>query len=190
MLEEVDVTICSLYDYSDIPEIMEEGESFFENALKKARTVSEWTGETTIADDSGLEVDALKGAPGIYSARYAGAGATDEANIVKLLKDLNGISAQERTGAFRCVLVLYHPGGHFQSFEGQWQGRIAEEPVGNGGFGYDPVFMVPDLSKTAAQLPPDLKNALSHRAQAFRKLKTFLKETVIKRSGDKTTPST
>jgi XTP/dITP diphosphohydrolase len=170
----MDITFSSLYDYQDIPEIIENGQSFFENALKKARIVSEWTGETALADDSGLEVDALGGAPGIYSARYAGDGATDEGNIRKLLEDLKDVRPDKRGGAFRCVLVLYRPGGHFEHFEGRWQGRIADKPAGSGGFGYDPVFLLPEFSMTVAQLPPDLKNQLSHRAVAFRQLKNYL----------------
>jgi XTP/dITP diphosphohydrolase len=170
----MDITFSSLYDYQDIPEIIENGQSFFENALKKARIVSEWTGETALADDSGLEVDALGGAPGIYSARYAGDGATDEGNIRKLLEDLKDVRPDKRGGAFRCVLVLYRPGGHFEHFEGRWQGRIADKPSGSGGFGYDPVFFLPELSMTVAQMPPDLKNQLSHRAVAFRQLKNYL----------------
>ena len=174
MLEGVEITLLSLYDYKDVPDILEDGQSFFDNSLKKARIVSEWTGETALADDSGLEVDALGGAPGIYSARYAGDDATDAGNIRKLLEDLRDIKPDKREGAFRCVLVLYRPGGHFEHFEGRWQGRIADKPAGAGGFGYDPVFFLPELSMTVAQLPPGLKNQLSHRAKAFRQLKNYL----------------
>ena len=127
-----------------------------------------------LADDSGLEVDALGGAPGIYSARYAGNDATDAGNIRKLLEDLRDIKPDKRGGAFRCVLVLFRPGGHFEHFEGRWQGRIADKPAGAGGFGYDPVFFLPELSMTVAQLPPNLKNQLSHRAKAFQQLKNYL----------------
>jgi XTP/dITP diphosphohydrolase len=176
LLEDVSVTLCSLYDYKDIPEILEDGQSFFDNALKKARIVSEWTGESTLADDSGLEVDILGGAPGIYSARYAGDDATDAGNIKKLLEELKDIAPQKRAGAFRCVLVLYEHGGHFECFEGRWQGQIADKAAGTGGFGYDPVFFLPELSLTAAQLPPGLKNQLSHRAQAFQELKNYLQK--------------
>lgn len=147
--------------------------------MKKARLVSEWTGESALADDSGLEVDALGGAPGIYSARYAGDNATDAANIRKLLQDLNNITPQERGGAFCCVLVLYQPGGHFESFEGRWRGQIADKPAGTGGFGYDPVFFLPEFSITAAQLPPGLKNQLSHRAKAFQELKHYLQKVIL-----------
>lgn len=170
----MDIAFSSLRDYSDIPDIPEDGRSFFENALKKARVVSEWTGEMALADDSGLEVDALGGAPGIYSARYAGNDATDADNVRKLLEDLRDIKPDKRGGVFRCVLVLYRPGARFKSFEGLWQGRIAAEPAGTGGFGYDPVFYLPEYSLTVAQLPPGLKNQLSHRAEAFRQFKNYL----------------
>lgn len=176
MLEGIDITFCSLNDYPDIPEIIEDGQSYFENAMKKARTVSEWTGESALADDSGLEVDALRGAPGIYSARYAGDDATDAGNIKRLLEDLSHIGADKRGGTFCCVLVLYHPGGHFECFEGRWHGRIADKPAGTGGFGYDPVFFLPEFSLTVAQMPPDLKNQLSHRAKAFQELKNYLQK--------------
>jgi len=179
LLQGVDVTLLSMYDYKDIPDILEDGQSFFENALKKARIVSEWTGETALADDSGLEVDALGGAPGIYSARYAGDDATDAGNIRKLLEDLRGINQDKRWGAFRCVLVLYRPGGHYEHFEGRWQGRIADEPSGTGGFGYDPVFFLPECSLTVARLEPGLKNQLSHRARAFRQLKNYLQGVIL-----------
>lgn len=174
MLQGLDVILLSLYDYKDIPDILEDGQSFFENALKKAKIISEWSGEAALADDSGLEVDALGGSPGIYSARYAGDDATDAENIRKLLVDLRDVKPDNRGGAFRCVLVLYRPGGHFEHFEGRWQGRIADKPAGADGFGYDPVFFLPEYSLTVAQLPPGLKNQLSHRAMAFRQLKEYL----------------
>jgi XTP/dITP diphosphohydrolase len=147
--------------------------------MKKARIVSAWTGETALADDSGLEVDVLGGAPGIYSARYAGDDATDAGNIKRLLEELKDIAPQKRGGAFRCVLVLYEPGGRFKSFEDRWQGRIVDKPAGTGGFGYDPVFFLPELSMTVAQLPPGLKNQLSHRAKAFQKLKNYLQKVIV-----------
>lgn len=179
MMEGLNISVCSLNDYDRVPEIIEDGRSFFENALKKARIVSEWTGEVVLADDSGLEVDALKGGPGIYSARYAGVDANDEKNISKLLEDLKDVPWKERGGVFRCILVLYQPNGHFECFEGQWQGRIADKPAGSGGFGYDPIFFLPELGMTVAQLPPDLKNELSHRAKAFQKLKETCKNSLL-----------
>ena len=170
----MDFECKSLNDYHNLPDVIEDGQSFLENALKKARTVCEWTGETVLADDSGLEVEALAGAPGIYSARYAGDNATDEDNIKKLLKNLKDVPREKRGGSFRCALVLYQPGGHFEYFEGSWQGRIAETRAGAGGFGYDPVFFLPELGITVAELPQGKKNLISHRAKAFQQLKNYL----------------
>jgi XTP/dITP diphosphohydrolase len=174
MLVDLGISLFSLKDYPEIPEIVEDGKSFLENALKKGRTVAEATGEIVLADDSGLEVDALRGAPGIYSARYAGNDADDLQNNRKLLHDLKGVPAANRGAAFRCVLVLYLPDGRYEAFEGRWEGRIAEAPVGKGGFGYDPLFFLPGEGMTVAQLSPEVKNRVSHRAQAFAKLKERL----------------
>ena len=162
--------LLSLNDFPGMPEIIEDGRTFFENALKKARLVSKWTGEVSLADDSGLEVDALGARPGIYSARYSGPGSTDQANIEKLLGELAGISPELRTARFRCVLVLYYQNDTYDSVEGVLEGRIAEETRGSNGFGYDPVFWVPEYGKTVAEMSPDLKNRISHRSQALKKL--------------------
>ncbi len=178
LLEGMNVNLLSLHDYPDVPNIIEDGNTFLENALKKARVISEYTGGTIIADDSGLEVDYLEGAPGIHSARYAGAGATDERNICKLLEELDGVPTEKRRAAFRCALVLYRTDGTFETFEGKLEGSIATEPAGNKGFGYDPVFIVPEYRKTVAQLDPETKNRISHRAVAFAKLKKSLQEQV------------
>lgn len=174
MLEGLDFALFSLNDYNDIPEIIEDGKTFLENALKKARVVSELTGEVVLADDSGLEVDYLGGEPGIYSSRYSGENATDESNIQKLLESLKGVPTEKRGASFRCVLVLYRPDGTFENFEGKFQGRIHDRPVGKRGFGYDPVFFLPERGITVAELPPEVKNTISHRAQAFNKLKKNL----------------
>ena len=174
MFAELGISLFSLNDYPGIPEIVEDGKSFLENAVKKSRTVAEATGEIVLADDSGLEVDALGGAPGIHSARYAGTDADDLQNNRKLLHDLKGVPAASRGASFRCVLVLYPPDGRYEAFEGRWEGRIAEAPVGNGGFGYDPLFFLPGEGMTVAQLSPEAKNRVSHRAQAFSKLKERL----------------
>lgn len=176
MLDGFGLNLHTLADYKEIPDIIEDGRSFFENALKKAKTVAGLTGHTALADDSGLEVDALEGAPGIYSARYAGEVATDALNNAKLLAELKGVPPEKRVAAFRCVLVLYHPDGRYESFEGRWQGYIAETPAGTGGFGYDPIFYLPDMGVTVSQLPEEIKNSLSHRAQAIEKLKKYLRE--------------
>lgn len=179
MLADLGISLFSLNDYPEIPEIVEDGKSFLENALKKGRAVAESTGEIVLADDSGLEVDALRGAPGIYSARYAGNDADDLQNNRKLLHDLKGVPAANRGAAFRCILVLYPPDSRYEAFEGRWEGRIAEVAVGKGGFGYDPLFFLPGEGMTVAQLSPEVKNRVSHRAQAFAKLKERLQERII-----------
>ncbi|MBN2514556.1 MAG: XTP/dITP diphosphatase [Deltaproteobacteria bacterium] len=176
LLTGTDITVLSLDDYPDIPEIVEDGTTFFENALKKARALSEYTGEVVIADDSGLEVDALGGKPGVHSARYARPGADDNRNNQKLLEELRDIPEDERGAAFKCVLVLYRTDGTYMSFEGTLRGRITFDPAGDGGFGYDPVFFVEEYGRTVAELAPDTKNRISHRAKAFNKLKKSLQQ--------------
>lgn len=174
MFADAGLKILSLDDFPDVPEIDEDGTSFYENALKKAKVTADVTGEAVIADDSGLEVDALHGAPGVYSARWAGAGAGDKENIAKLLYELKNVPMEKRGASFRCVLVFYKKDKRHGIFEGRWEGVIAESPSGTNGFGYDPVFYIPDRKLTAAQLAPEEKNLISHRAQAFHKLKREL----------------
>jgi len=154
----------------------ETGASFLENALLKARHASMLAGAAAIADDSGLEVDALGGAPGIYSARYAGAGADDRANNAKLLAALAGTAMEARTARYRCVLVYLDAGSDSEPLiaEGVWEGRIAESPRGSGGFGYDPLFWLPALNRTAAELDAGEKNRLSHRGAALSNLRRQL----------------
>lgn len=177
MLAETGIELVSLNNYTDAPEIVEDGVSFRENALKKARIISEFTGENVMADDSGLMVDILNGEPGIYSSRYAGPDATDEENNAKLLAKLKDIPADKRAASFHCVLVLYRKDGKIDFFEGKWQGQIIDEKRGSNGFGYDPIFWVPELKMTAAELPADIKNKVSHRGQAFAKLRRSLLST-------------
>ncbi|MHB9097096.1 MAG: XTP/dITP diphosphatase [Syntrophales bacterium] len=178
MLAYSGLTLKTMNDYPDLPEIVEDGKTFLENALKKARTIAELTGEICLADDSGLEVAALGGAPGIYSSRYAGDGVKDDENNRKLLDDLKGVRPAERDAAFRCILVLCRPDGRYHSFDGRWTGRIAEAPAGKGGFGYDPVFYLPGQGVTVAELPPGIKNRISHRAEAFAKLNAWLQKEI------------
>ena len=156
----------------EVTEIEETGLTFVENAILKARNAARFTGLAAIADDSGLEVDALHGSPGIRSARYAGPGAGDKANLLKLLDDLKDVSDEKRTARFQCVMVyLRHERDSTPILcQGTWEGRILHAPVGENGFGYDPVFFVPTHGCSSAQLPPEVKNALSHRGQALRKL--------------------
>ncbi|BCX87985.1 XTP/dITP diphosphohydrolase [Methylomarinovum tepidoasis] len=155
-----------------VTEVEETTPTFVENALLKARNAARYTGLPALADDSGLEVEALAGAPGVHSARYAGPGADDRLNNTKLLEALAEFRGEERRARFRCVLVLVrHPFDPSPLIaEGTWEGRIAEEPRGEGGFGYDPLFWLPDRGCTAAELPPEEKNRLSHRGQALRQL--------------------
>ena len=180
MLEGMGIELVSLKNYKGVPEIVEDGKSFLENALKKAKIISGFTGETVLADDSGLQVDVLEGEPGIYSARYAGEKATDDDNINLLLARLKNIPQKKRTAFFCCALVLYRTNGSYDCFESKWQGLIIDERRGANGFGYDPVFFVPELNKTAAELPPEIKNKVSHRGQAFAKLKNTLSERLKK----------
>jgi XTP/dITP diphosphohydrolase len=155
----------------------ETGLTFVENAILKARNAALHTGLPAIADDSGIEVDALNGAPGIYSARYAGTGAGDRANLEKLLAELAGVPEEKRTARFQCLMVyLRHAHDPVPLIcQGTWEGRILLAPRGNNGFGYDPVFYVPTHDCSSAELPPEIKNTLSHRGQALRNLLAALK---------------
>ncbi len=176
MLRDLDVEVLSLQAFPGVPEVEEDGLTFHENALKKAREVSCYTSEVVLADDSGLEVDELKGEPGVHSARYSGPTATDEDNNRMLLGKLQGVPKEKRGARFRCVLVLYGPDGKSESFEGTWQGEITFEPRGTMGFGYDPLFLDRTQGLTAAELPPEIKNRISHRGQALAKFKAWLKQ--------------
>jgi XTP/dITP diphosphohydrolase len=159
-----------------VPAPEETGDSFFANALLKARHAQLSTGTAVLADDSGLEVDALGGAPGVYSARYAGSAADDTANNAKLLRELRDVPPALRTARYRCVLVYLgtEPSPKPLVAEGVWEGSIIAAPRGGAGFGYDPYFFLPDLGLTAAELDADTKNRLSHRGQALRRLQAQL----------------
>lgn len=172
LLEGVIENIISLDDLESPPEVVEDGETFTENALKKARTIAEYSGKPTLADDSGLAVQALGGRPGVYSARYSGEDATDKTNIDKLLQELG--DNPNRGARFVCVLALVLPDGNEIVAEGQCLGEILNEQRGEGGFGYDPVFYLPERGKTMAEVPPEIKNSISHRARAVGKLKEIL----------------
>lgn len=173
MLEGFDVTVKYLADYPEIGDIPETGDTFAENAMIKARAVCEATGLVAIADDSGLEVDALDGAPGVYSARYSAdmeGGPSTPLNNAKLMDALRDVPEEKRGARFRCVMIAYAPNGASITADGSWDGRIAPEPDGDNGFGYDPVFYVPELGTTAANLDRADKNARSHRGKALRAL--------------------
>ena len=168
MLAELELEVVPQSTFN-IEDAEETGLTFVENAIIKARHASAAAGLPAIADDSGLEVDALNGAPGIYSARYAGKGASDEQNLQKLLNELENIPEEKRTARFQCLMVYMR---HAQDptpiiCQGTWEGIITMEPRGDNGFGYDPVFFVPDHQCTSAQLAPKVKNQLSHRGQAL-----------------------
>ena len=154
----------------------ETGETFVENAILKARNAARQTGHPAIADDSGIEVDALKGAPGVYSARFAGDNATDSDNVAKLVSQLTEVQSEDRKARFLCLMVYLRRADDPAPLicEGTWSGKVTLTPSGENGFGYDPVFWVPDEGCTAAELNPARKNILSHRAQALKKLVTEL----------------
>ena len=160
--------ILGLDAFPDLPGIPEPGRTFEENALYKARSVAWHTGLVCLADDSGLEVDALNGEPGVFSARYSGPGASDEENNAKLLAAMEDAPFSRRTARFRCVLATCTPTGEYFLARGAWEGMIALEPRGGHGFGYDPVFYDPELELTAAEIPLDKKNERSHRGRALR----------------------
>lgn len=162
--------VLGLGDFPDIGEIEETGVTFAENSLLKARTVAQATGLVALADDSGLVVDALHGAPGVYSARYSGEGATDERNNSKLLDVLKDVPEEDRGCRFVSVVAAVAPGGAELVAEGRWEGRVLFGPRGSGGFGYDPLFLDLELGKSAAELAPAEKNARSHRGRALRAL--------------------
>ena len=171
LLADSDIEVIPQSEFS-VAEIEETGLTFVENALLKARNAAAHTGLPAVADDSGLEVDALQGAPGIYSARYAGAGASDQDNVQKLLEALKNVPEKKRSARFQCLMVYMR---HAQDptpriFQGTWEGQILYETRGGNGFGYDPVFYVPDQGCSSAQLSPEVKNSLSHRGQALKQL--------------------
>lgn len=177
LLNELEFTVIPQTELG-VSDADETGTTFIENAIIKARHAAAATQLPAIADDSGITVDALQGAPGVYSARFAGAQATDQQNLELLLKKLHGVPAAERTATFWCVLVyLRHATDPTPLVcTGSWQGVITEQPYGEGGFGYDPIFFVPDAKKTAAELSSAEKNRISHRANALQQLKVLLSE--------------
>jgi XTP/dITP diphosphohydrolase len=158
----------------DLPVCVEDGDTFEENACKKALYYSQWTDGMVFADDSGISVDALESGPGVYSARYAGPEADDEANNQKLLRELDGVPPSDRTAHYACVIALAQRGEILTVVEGRAGGLIQEKPEGTGGFGYDPYFYYPPLKRTFAQLSMEEKFEVSHRGKAFRKLLDYL----------------
>lgn len=168
LLAGLPVCVCGLDDYPQAPEVEETGVTFAENAALKARTIGEYTGELTLADDSGLEVDALGGEPGVYSARYGQPGWNDRQRYEYVLSKLAGVPENERAARFRCAVALFDPvANRMELADGAVEGRILDEPRGANGFGYDPVFFLAEYRKTMAELGPEQKNRLSHRARAI-----------------------
>jgi XTP/dITP diphosphohydrolase len=173
------ISIRTLDDFPGCPEVEEKGPTFEDNAVKKAITVAQYTKRPSIADDSGLEVYALNGAPGILSSRYAGIVSDDKKNIEKLLHEMNSIPDEKRGARFVCCIALAFPDRRIKTFYGYVEGKIGKEPKGVQGFGYDPVFYPVGHSKTFAEMTDDEKDALSHRGKALREFLKFLKETDI-----------
>jgi len=177
LLKGFPISIKNLDDFGPIPPVVEDGETFDENAYKKASFVSKILGYPALADDSGLVVDALGGAPGIYSARYAGENASDQQRYAKLLDEMKGHT--NRQAAFECVISLAVPTGAALTYEGRCEGLIAEAPAGDGGFGYDPVFYYPPLKKTFGQLSREDKSLISHRGKALKEFNDEFEKVLI-----------
>ncbi len=169
----VETVYCSV-DFPDFPETVEDGATFAGNALKKAREAMLFTGLPALADDSGLAVNALKGAPGVYSARFAGEGADDAANNRRLLAEMKGVPPDRRQAAFICAMAFVTPEGPEQMFTGSIAGHVLSEGRGRGGFGYDPLFLVDGFERTMAELTLEEKNGISHRGQALRQFREYL----------------
>ncbi len=175
LLGDLGIRIRTLADFPEAPEVEEDGLTCEANAIKKATEISRATGLPAVADDTGLEVDALGGRPGVYAARYAGEDATYEDNCNKLIQELSGVPREQRTARFMTVAAIAVPGEPVRVAHGVLEGSITESPVGSGGFGYDPVFYVPELNATLAEISADRKNRISHRAKAFLQVKELLR---------------
>ena len=176
VLNDLPIMIRNQREFEPVPEIIEDGETCEANAVKKATIIAKHTGRLTLADDTGLEVEALEGAPGVYAARYAGENATYSDNCQKLLKELQGVPLDNRNARFVTVLAIAEPSGPVEVVEGGLEGKISETLSGTDGFGYDPIFIVPELGKTLAQITLEEKNQISHRGRALAKVKVLLKK--------------
>ena len=165
------IEVLCIADFPDVPDVVEDGETFADNAAKKASETARHIGQWVLAEDSGLSVDALKGAPGVYSARFSGENATDEANNEKLMAELDGVPAERRGAGYSCFVAVSDPEGTIQlTSNGTCRGRITDAPRGENGFGYDPYFLIPEYHHTFGELSPLVKQQLSHRARAFQRL--------------------
>jgi len=174
LLADLPIRIRTMDEFPEVPDVVEDGDTCEANAIKKARAVSQATGLLTVADDTGLEVDALGGRPGVFAARYAGLQATYEDNWRKLLGEMTGVPRDRRTARFVTVAVVALPSQAVEVTTGRLDGLIAEKPAGARGFGYDPVFYVPELGKTLAELSSEEKNRISHRGRAFAHVRELL----------------
>jgi len=179
MLKDLGVRVRSLDEFEGAPEVVEDGATYEENALKKARSAAAFTGKPSLADDTGLEVEALDGRPGIHAARFAGEHCSFQDNITKLLTVLKGVPRERRAARFVCVLAFVGPDGREELVRGELEGRITEEPAGIEGFGYDPVFFSPEAGKTLAELSPEEKNRISHRRRAVDMARVLLQRETI-----------
>ncbi len=169
------IRLLSFYDFPDVAPVVEDGKTFQQNASKKAKAIAKATGRVAVSDDSGLEVDSLDSVPGVYSARFAGEKATDRDNARKVLRMLDGVAWDERTARFVCVICAATPRGKIVSAEGSCRGKISFEMRGSHGFGYDPIFIPDGYQMTMAEMEPELKNRISHRADAMKKFRKILK---------------
>jgi len=176
ILNSPEIKILTIKDFPHIPKIEEDGKTYQENAFKKASKVSEYTGKICLADDSGLEIDYLKGKPGIYSSRW---GNSDEERINKVLKLLKDVKKNKRNAKFVCVVVLVFPDGKIYMVKEECKGSITFHPKGEHGFGYDPIFLVPEYNKTFAELGDKVKNQISHRGKAMRRMINIINELVV-----------
>ena len=171
-----EIELLSLRNYPDAPDVVEDGKTYEENAIKKAAVLAEHTGRLTIGDDSGLAVDALDGVPGVHSARYAGENASDQDRVDKLLDALQNVPDDRRSGRFICAVAIAEPLAQVQVVRGVCEGRIIRAPRGESGFGYDPVFIPVGYDRTFAELGDEIKNQISHRAKALDKARKLLSE--------------
>ena len=179
--DENGIELLSLRNYPNAPDVVEDGVTYEENAIKKASTLAEYTGHLTIADDSGLAVDALDGAPGVHSARYAGENASDQDRIAKLLNALQNVPDDRRSGRFICAVAIAAPLARVEVVRGVCEGRIIRAPRGESGFGYDPIFVPVGYNKTFAELGDAIKNRISHRANALDEARKLLSEMNLKK---------
>jgi XTP/dITP diphosphohydrolase len=178
LLADLPLEVVSLDDLGITVDVNETGQTFAENARLKAQAYAKMTGLATWADDSGLEVNALDGRPGVYSARYGGPGLSDPDRVRLLLQEMDGLPAPQRTARFRCAVAIALPDGSLHTVEDAVEGLIAGAPRGDNGFGYDPVFLLPDRSLTMAELPPAVKNLISHRGKAARAAKLLIAQII------------